>query len=409
MKHPPAVSPRALLAGGLRELVSRPASQLPALDALRSAAILGVMVNHWAAHFYPRLGGAATPLQDSALFYYGWAGVDLFFVLSGFLIGKQLWRELEQTGTVRMGRFLLRRGLRIWPLYFAILLYYVFVNPDIDPRLADWTFLSNYWPGGVVRTWSLSTEEQFYIAVPLVILLVRKRLGMAGYFAVVAALELAVLGYRRGELDAFLATGLAWERADYLLVYPFHTHVDGLLIGLVIALIAVVKPTVFSTHRLTRPGLQGFSLTGAAVFGACAVVALALRASNDRLFSFAVLGLLFGGATFWVLCDRSVLTKPLSAWVFYPISRLSYGMYLNHGWVWPATNKWSLAAGQAITDNREGAFLIGLAIYTLVSIGCAVVSFLLIEHPFLVMRERWMSHRNQASTHTSVDGQPAAA
>src|SRR5262249_4481493 len=100
----------------LRSLFVPPPGTFPSLDALRTAAIVLVIGNHLA------VGGAElapSPAWNFTLFRYGWTGVDLFFVLSGFLIGRQLQRELQRTDSVKVPRFLLRRGLRIWPLYFA--------------------------------------------------------------------------------------------------------------------------------------------------------------------------------------------------------------------------------------------------------------------------------------------------
>ena len=100
----------------LRSLVVPPPGTFPSLDAFRTAAIVLVIGNHLA------VGGselAPSPVWGFTLFRYGWTGVDLFFVLSGFLIGRQLQRELQRTDSVRVPRFLLRRGLRIWPLYVA--------------------------------------------------------------------------------------------------------------------------------------------------------------------------------------------------------------------------------------------------------------------------------------------------
>jgi peptidoglycan/LPS O-acetylase OafA/YrhL len=106
----------------------------------------------------------------------GWLGVDLFFVLSGYLIGKQLWRELQKTGTIRFTRFVLRRGLRIWPLYFAMigvcLLLRISQGREIGHWWSDAFCVSNYVGGAYVPGgWSLSTEEQFYLLAPLFILL----------------------------------------------------------------------------------------------------------------------------------------------------------------------------------------------------------------------------------------------
>ena len=90
------------------------------LDALRGLAVLAVL----GVHLQP--GGAGGPRTQAVLALWeahGWVGVDVFFVLSGFLIGSLLIREQEQTGTVRVGRFLIRRGFKIYPLYYTMLLW----------------------------------------------------------------------------------------------------------------------------------------------------------------------------------------------------------------------------------------------------------------------------------------------
>src|SRR5262249_16177994 len=114
------------------------------------------------------------------LFRYGWTGVDLFFVLSGFLIGRQLQRELQRRGTVDVPRFLLRRGLRIWPLYFAWVAFLALALGKCRGIAPDLVFLSNYIQGRVSGGWSLSTEEQFYLVVPFLLLGAHRLFGPRG-------------------------------------------------------------------------------------------------------------------------------------------------------------------------------------------------------------------------------------
>ena len=108
---------------------------------------------------------------------WGWTGVDLFFVLSGLLIGTQLWRELDRTGDIRVGRFLLRRGLRIWPLYTSLVVSIfgevVFLGRDGSGLWSDAAYLSNYFHCQIGGSWSLSTEEQFYILAPISLAAIR--------------------------------------------------------------------------------------------------------------------------------------------------------------------------------------------------------------------------------------------
>ena len=106
----------SLFAGAVREFLHPPASQIPFLDGLRTIAILLVINGHFSTIFTARYGEnlySRIPFVPN-----GWIGVDLFFVLSGFFIGGQLWKELLKEGTINIRRFIVRRGLRIWPLYF---------------------------------------------------------------------------------------------------------------------------------------------------------------------------------------------------------------------------------------------------------------------------------------------------
>jgi peptidoglycan/LPS O-acetylase OafA/YrhL len=372
-----------VLAGGWRELRERPKGQVAALDALRAIAILLVIGHHWSVRHYVEAGGVATPLQDAWPFYYGWAGVDLFFVLSGFLIGKQLWRELDSTGTIRFSRFILRRGLRIWPIYYAVLVFYLLFNPAIQPIAPDWFFFSNYKWGAFSRGWSLSTEEQFYIAIPLLLLIFRKRLSWLGWLYLLLGIEVAVLVNRYFAMNRVFASGRAYTDAPYELVTPFHMHLEGLLAGLIIALLAVHRPQLFP-GKATR----GISWLGLAVFIGGSALAVILRVTAGNLFSFLGWGLIFGGLTFWALLDRSALVSPLNARFWYPISRLSYSMYLNHMWLWPQSNGVVVEGVQMFVSNPTLVFLITLVIVGGISFALAGVMFIVIEHPFLVVRDR---------------------
>src|SRR5260221_10426293 len=102
-----------LFAGSIRDLLHPPTGQITFLDGLRTLAILLVVNAHLSAEFTEVFGSnhfSRLPFVTD-----GWIGVDLFFVLSGFFIGGQLWKEIQRTGKDAVGRFILRRGFRIWP------------------------------------------------------------------------------------------------------------------------------------------------------------------------------------------------------------------------------------------------------------------------------------------------------
>jgi len=155
------------------------------LDGLRALSIVAVIWLHswYETPYYPRL--QATPVLRQ-----GFYGVQVFFVVSGFLITTLLLREIDKYGKISLRDFYIRRALRIWPLYYAVLAIYV-VNALVFergtqraasflhyiPSFATFTytwFISTSWPGGMFNlAWTLSTEEQFYFFWPVVLRFLR--------------------------------------------------------------------------------------------------------------------------------------------------------------------------------------------------------------------------------------------
>ena len=255
-----------LLLQGVAALRHRPPSQVPALDALRSAAILGVIGSHYSVNTIRTLEGALLPAPDILLFRFGWAGVDLFFVLSGFLIGKQIWREMRDTGELQVGRFLLRRGLRIWPLYYLVLLLQHVLLPQFPVGWSDVAFLSNYVPGGLGGGWSLSVEEQFYLAVPLLLVLTHRWVPLRRYVWLLAAVVLAVPVLRVLHVRSLHASGLPPETIAQILHQPFqfHLHCEALALGLVLVqdafVLRGVPRDVGELHPSDGPRVAAFAV-----------------------------------------------------------------------------------------------------------------------------------------------------
>src|SRR5215472_10365049 len=160
----------------------------PGLDLLRALAIIVVVIYHTGIY------GFALPYD---IHRFGWVGVDLFFVLSGYLIGGQLLNQLRRRGQLRLGRFYARRALRIMPAYFVVLAVYFCLPalrefPTISPL---WKFLLSVQNiglrGGTAfsHAWSLAVEDQFYLLLPIVLLLLilnrSRRLALAVPFLIV--------------------------------------------------------------------------------------------------------------------------------------------------------------------------------------------------------------------------------
>ena len=358
----------------LNELLHPPKQTIGSLDLLRTMAISLVVCGHVNSE-YLRLF-SATWFNKIPVFTHGWTGVDLFFVLSGFLIGKQLWKELERTGNIRFLRFFARRGFRIWPLYYCFLLLLLFflrvekaTNYELWP---DFLFLTNYHNGLVSGGWSLSTEEQFYILVPLLFILLLKRIVLRfhgwvilGIFASLPCIRWLVIGNSTGNV------------AD-LIYAPIHTHCDGLVAGLALAWVAVVKP-----HWLQkRKAWINLSIFAAALMGG-----MAIRSINEDVFSFSSLGIIFGACVFCSLTDDSLYSKFVARWRgFHIASRLSFGVYLVHFEVLPHVTGWVSAHS---SPGLASFFLMILGCFAL-SFGAALMGYALIEFPFLALRSRWL-------------------
>jgi peptidoglycan/LPS O-acetylase OafA/YrhL len=167
-------------------------SRAPGLDLLRAVAIIWVMLYH--------LDGPRLPAVLPDFVQYGWMGVDLFFVLSGYLIGWQLLKPFTCGQQPLWGQFLLRRAFRVLPAYLAVLALYVTVSAvrereGIQPLWRFLTFTLNLFPHWSDNTayshaWSLCVEEHFYLFLSPVVWLLARKPGI-GKVALVAAGVLA--------------------------------------------------------------------------------------------------------------------------------------------------------------------------------------------------------------------------
>jgi peptidoglycan/LPS O-acetylase OafA/YrhL len=373
-------SPGAILRHAFQDLALPGGSTIRGLDALRTLAILLVFSQH-AYDFFVDATRTSLPIGRFPLFHFGWTGVDLFFVLSGFLIGKQLWRELVRTSTLRIGRFLFRRGMRIWPYYFSFILFTIALQRS-DTWTGYWPdllFLSNYVPGLIRGGWSLSTEEQFYLIVPVSLYLAGRAVRLERLWMPLVGL-LAVLPLSRAL--ALAPYGPA-SHADtggalfFVTFGPIHTHADGLVAGLLLAWLAVVHPGAVRSLRFTR------NLALPALLVAAGIM---LRRVNPDLFAFTGLALIFGAAALFVLRDRSWITTVTRSPVFHVGSRLSYAMYLNHFLVLHFFVDRFVTADSVVPFNTFG--LLGIyALGLVASMAIAAATFLLIESPFLQLRD----------------------
>ena len=397
-------------------------SRNQALDVIRGVAILMVIIHHCGPEMIPsqpELTGAA-----GAAFWglknLGWSGVDLFFVLSGFLIGGLLFSEIERSGGIRCGRFWLRRGFKIWPSYYVLLLVLALSAQtrwlDLDSAwqglqdlLVHGLFLQNYLDQGVNGpTWSLAVEEHFYLLLPLLLLLLRTGTGAGGvparryhvFFAVAIGGGLLLRSWH------VLIDGGPREN-DFMVS---HFRFDSLILGVALQYY----------RRNYGPRLGGLLRRHPRLLLALAVTLLLptqLSSRNDPfMFSigFTSLAAGYGILLLLVLEFAPAQTRLLSAaQPLAVVGRWSYNIYLWHFFV-PLLVPGYWAVQQHIGGlGAPPALIVALqsVVYAALVIAAGALMTWLVENPALAWRDRWLPARTPVSVMGSAApaaGVPAA-
>ena len=358
-------------------------AHFPGLDGLRGSAAIAVILCHFAV-FLPKDSVAAYVLGI------GWTGVDLFFVLSGFLITGILW---DAKGSPHYFRnFYARRTLRIFPLYYgflvAMLIASKFATSDVqqfrDAQPWLWTYTANYWfstrehwspwAEAVVHLWSLSVEEQFYLVWPVVVwYFSRRNLIRLCVLVMLGALAVRLWFTARG-MDGFVM--YTWTP----------TRADSLAAGAIVALL------------LRGPGGERFVRRVVAFGGAIGFVLLAfLLPAFDptkhpwrATVIYTDLALICTALVFWSTDARSLWGIPKR---FYElrglriIGRYSYGLYVLH---LPLMYAITFAAHRwGLHDPNHATWRSGLAMMAVsaaLTFAAAVVSFHAFEQPLLRLK-----------------------
>lgn len=355
----------------------QPFRYYPALDGLRGLAIILVLVYH----------NFAT-LNFS---HFGWLGVDLFFVLSGFLITSIILQDVGKEHWLR--NFYVKRALRIFPLYFLALLLLLFLLPLLltgnnefayyQQRkwwlisfLQNWVFIFDppQSTGVLNHFWSLAVEEQFYLLWPFAILAIRKVPWLlATILSVLFFTVMIRIVVWNQQLSSF----------PYYSFYTF-TRIDGICIGCAVALVRHWQPGLLS--RMKAPIVFFFGVLNFGFF----------FVNRLHQFSFPFLGMV-GYSTFAMLFGLLVYeaVQPERSWVhtifdnavFRFFGKYSFGIYV---WHWPVyvlletiTNKWLSAFLPAPTTLLTSILLSAGAVLI------SLVSYHLWEHPFLKQKVRF--------------------
>jgi len=353
------------------------------LDTLRALAVSVVVLHHYVLF-----------VSDAPTFGWvgdvGWVGVDLFFALSGYLIGNQIFAALKSPGGFSLKHFYARRLLRTVPNYWAVLALY-FLWPAFRgdaPLLPLWkyaTFIQNFAlePGSAFsHSWSLAIEEQFYVLLPALALIGAACKG---------SLRLAWTGIALAFIAGMLVRADLWQAMDahthklyFYFKYIYYSslcRVDELLAGVALALLRNHHPGAWG--RLTKHG----NLMGLAGMLACGVAFWFFL--DDRygfgitVFGFPLMALGFSLLIVAGVAEGSVLRKlrvpgagSLALW--------SYAIYLLHKPVCVLAAQWMAKLGYGAEHPLTIVALLLLSVLT------GWLLYKLVETPFMMIRERYV-------------------
>ena len=350
---------------------------IDSLDGIRGAAVLLVVL----FHYFPHAGFSVL----SRVAAFGWAGVDAFFVLSGFLITGILFNKRGSPHFFR--NFYMRRALRLFPLYYSIFALILLLTPflHIQWRLGHLPFLlyganmalahdislGILGPFTLRHLWSLGVEEQFYFIWPWI---VASRLSRTALINLCASIIVGVFLLR--------LVMVHFDASPWLIYQSLPTRMDSLLVGALIALIPL-------------PSIRNASIVAFVAFGVCCLVAWRSHSTYQvtpqmMSFGYTALALLFGALLVLSLHPATAARRFFSLPVLRFYGKYSYGLYLWHFLLADRMDDFFHWFAPKVGHNSVALllyFAIALAGSTLV----AVASFHYLETPFLNLK-RFFKH-----------------
>jgi len=352
----------------LRRVSGMSPSRNQPLDILRGVAILLVLGYHYGYVMgWDRVG---------------WVGVDLFFVLSGFLISGLLFSEYKRFENIDVVRFLIRRGFKLYPAFYALMCFsalecLISLGHVPGTMLAEVFFVQNYFPHFWGHTWSLAVEEHFYWMLPLsLIVMVKRSRHKQNPFGAIpwmfAFLGVACLALR--------ILAVHWGVPLESIHEETHLRVDSLFAGVTLGYYRHFQPVLFDQAARKPLWVPAFL---------CLVPAFMFQLDTPLMNTFGFSSLYVGFSCLVVWAVERPFSKRWAARALAWIGRYSYSIYL-----------WHIPVGFVLFRGRQGLFFFLEG--TLASIAVGAGMSWLIEVPQLRLRDRLFPSR-------SVRGRPAVA
>jgi peptidoglycan/LPS O-acetylase OafA/YrhL len=356
-----------------------------ALDVLRGVAVLLVIGRHARLP----LDGASPVVQQVMGVWQrgGWAGVDLFFVLSGFLVSGLLFREWQRKGSLQIGRFLLRRAMKIYPAFYVLLVFTVVQTGlrrgwhEVAPSrlLAEALFVQNYWQGLFQQTWSLAVEEHFYLLCAALLVALSRRAATASPFRHLPALTLL---FGVGCLGARVFTAQRGPFTYLTHLYPTHLRLDALMFG-----VCLSYWFHFERARLSawvgkwRPLLLGAGLL-------LVLPPFCVPVEAPVVHTVGLTSVFVGsGLIVLVAAEREIQPSLLVRFTAF-LGASSYSIYLWHAFAQRAAEH--LTGRLGFSPESPQTF----AVYLVGSLAGGVLMARLVEVPVLALRDRWLATRS---------------
>lgn len=353
------------------------------LDTLRALAIVAVMI----FHLQGLLPDAFAPIGR-----YGWMGVDLFFVLSGYLIGSQLLKPVRDGRVISLAEFYRKRAYRILPVYLVVLALYLGwplwrEAQGMSPVWQFLTFTENFFIDYSVNhafshVWSLCVEEHFYLLLPIIVIAMTKKPSIGKTVALLAGfvvLGLAIRGYVYFHILLPFGRDSDGFGQSYIerIYYPTYTRLDGLLAGVALALMRIFRPGWWS-------GLLGRAnwllAAGVAWMGVTLWLFVDRLSAVGTVIGFPVMALSLAMLVM-VASDRQCWFGRMRVPGGRMVATLSYSLYLTHKEVAHLDERWL----PKIMDTRDWKSVVLLAVSCL---AVAALFYFVIERPFLWLRDR---------------------